>query len=223
MSVTLTVTETPAGSDFSDTLAGGSSGLDFGQVTNGFYAPIILQSANTGHQDIYLYHDAVVDPITDVSVYLAEFSGTYGGANSASLDFTSINAYGASDSGATKNNADGLSRGMHMDMSWNVSTATQFDYTRESTGQKRIFGKDYSGLDGTSSSKAFPLHVDAMSYWDGAVETDAVTPVSGKIGKLSDTILGNRGHLRMRGYLHTAATEGGILQFDVVFGYAYTA
>ena len=109
MAVTLTVSETANGADFSDSLAGGSTGLDLGQVTNGQYAPLTLQSANTGHQDIYIYHDAVVDPITDVEFYLAQYSGTYGGASSAAADFTTIGNYGAADTGATANNSNGLS------------------------------------------------------------------------------------------------------------------
>lgn len=223
MAVTLTVSETVTGSNVSDSLAGGSTGLDLGQVTNGQYAPLSSQSSNTGHQDIFIRHDAVVDPITDVKFYLAQYSGTYGGANSASADFTTIGAYGAADTGATANNNDGLSRGIHIDMSWDVSTSVQFAYTRETTGQKRIFGKSYTGKDGLSLANAFDMHVDAASYWNGSAEVDAGTPVTGKIGKSSDTTLGNRGHIRMRGYLHTAATDGGIIQWDTVISYAYTA
>lgn len=223
MAVTLTVSETITGSNVSDTLAGGSAGLDLGQVTNGQYCPLTLQSANTGHQDIFIRHDAVVDPITDVKIYLAQYSGTYGGANSAATDFTTIGTYGTTDSGATANNSDGLSRGIHVDMSWDVVTASQFAYTREATGQKRIFGKVYSAKDGLSLAQAHDLHVDACSYWNGASEVDATTPVTGKIGKSSDTVLGNRGHLRMRGYLHTAAVDGGILQWDSVISFAYSA
>jgi hypothetical protein len=223
MAVILTVSETVTGGNVSDTLAGGSTGLDLGQVTNGQYAPLTLQSANTGHQDIFIRHDAVVDPVTDFKVYLSTFSGTYGGANSAGADFTTIGAYGAADSGATANNSDGLSRGIRVDMSWDVATASQFAFTRETTGQMRIFGKDYSGKDGLSLPQAHDLHVDACSYWNGSSEVDASSPVTGKIGKASDTVLGNRAHIRMRGYLHTAAVDGGILQWDTVFSYAYSA
>lgn len=224
MSVTLTIAETAAASsNIADSLAGGSTGLDLGQVTNGQYAPLTLQSANTGHQDIVVAHDAVIDPITDVAIYLAQYTGTYGGANTAAADFTTIGALGAADSGSTANNNDGLSRGLHIDMSWDVATASQFAYSREASGQKRIFGKDYSGLTGLSLATAFPLHVDACSYWNGSAESDASAPVTGKIGKSSDTVLGNRGHLRMRAYLNTSAVDGGILQFDTVIAYAYTA
>lgn len=223
MAVTLTVSETITGANFSDTLAGLSTGLDYGQTTNGQYAPLILQSANTGHQDIFVRHDAVVDPITDFKLYVAQYSGTYGGANSAAADFTTLSNYGSADTGATANNNDGNSRGLHIDMSWDVVTASQFAYSRETSGQMRIFGKSYTGKDGLSLANAFDLHVDACSYWNGSSEIDATTPVTGKIGKSSDTVLGNRAHIRGRAYLHTASVDGGILQFDHVFSYAYTA
>lgn len=220
MTVTLTISETITGAEVSDALAGGDLGLDFGQANNGSYTPVISQSANTGQQDLYLFHDGL-NPITDVKLYLDVFSGTYGGADSAAGDYTSIINLGASDTGATKNNTDGLSRGVHMDMDWQVSATNQFDYSREATGTKRIFGKDYTGLDGTSSTTAFPLHVDAMSFWNGVSEVDASAPVTGSIG-VSST-LGNRGHIKSRVYLHTAATEGGIFQFDTVINYAHTS
>lgn len=223
MAVTLTASETIAGANVSDSLAGGSTGLDLGQVTNGQYAPLISQASNTGHQDLFIRHDAVVDPITDVKFYIAQYSGVYGGANTAAADFTTLSNYGAADTGATANNNDGNSRGLHMDMSWDVVTASQFSYAREAGGQMRIFGKSYSGDDGLSLANAFDLHVDACSYWDGSTEADATTPVTGKIGKSTDTVLGNRAHIRLRAYLHTASVDGGILQYDTVISYAYTA
>ncbi len=223
MTVTLTVSATITGSDVNDTLAGGSSGSDLGQVTNGSYAPVVSQAANTGWRDWYIRHDAVTDPITNVKFYLAQFSGTYGGANSASADFTTVGNYGSSDTGATANNNDGNSRGLHMDMSWDVTSATAFAYSREATGQKRIFGKDYSGLDGLSLGDAFDMHVDAASYWNGSSEVDATTPQTGKIGKSTDTVLGNRGHIKRRFYLHSSATEGGVLQYDAIISYSFTS
>lgn len=223
MPVLLTVSETVTGAEVSDSLSGGSTGLDLGQVVNGAYSPITLQSANTGQQEVYIRHDATIDPITNVKFYVATFTGTYGGANSAGADFTTLTGYGSSDSGATKNNTDGLSRGLHIDMDWQVSSTNQFDYTRDGT-QKRIFGKNYGGgLDGASQANAFAMHVDSASYWNGSSEIDATTPVTSKIGKSTDTVLGNRCHFKKRFYLHTGATEGGILQYDYVIAYSYTA
>jgi len=223
MAVVLTVSETVTGSDASDALAGGSTGVDFGQVSNGLFTPFTNQAANTGHQDIYVRHDATVDPITSLKFYTAQFSGTYGGAVSAVADIATLLALGAANSGADKNNVDGLSRGLHIDMDWQVSTTNQFDPTREASGQKRIVGKSYSGLTGASLALGFPMHVDAMSYWNGSSEVDATTPVAGSVGKSSDTVLGNRAHFRGRIYLHTAAVDGGILQFNSVLGFSYTA
>jgi hypothetical protein len=223
LSVTLVVSETVTGSNVSDSLAGGSTGLDFGQVTNGAYSPLISQAANTGHQDIYISHNAATDPVTDVKLYISQYSGTYGGANTAAGDFTTLGNYGAADTGATKDNSDGLSRGLHMDMDWQVSTSNQFLYTREASGQKRIFGKTYTGKDGLSLANAFDLHVDACSYWNGSSEVDASAPVTGKIGRTADSVLGNRGHIKTRAYLNTSATEGGVLQFDTVISYSYTS
>lgn len=223
MAVTLTISTTITGSDVADSLAGGSTGSDLGQVTNGAYAPVISQAANTGWRDWYLRHNAVVDPITDVKFYIAQFTGTYGGANSAAADIVTVGNYGASDTGATANNTDGLSRGLHMDMSWDVTSASAFSYAREATGQKRIFGKTYTGKDGLSQANGFDLHVDACSYWDGSSEVDATTPVTGKIGISTDTVLGNRGHIKRRFYLNTAAVDGGIVQYSYVTSFAYTA
>lgn len=224
MTVSLIVSESVTGAEVSDVLAGGSTGLDLGQVTNGAYSPITLQSANTGAQDIFIRHDAVTDPITNVKFYVATYTGIYGGANSAAADITTLLALGLANTGADKNNADGLSRGLHIDMDWQVSTANQFDPTREASGQKRIFGKDAgAGINGSSLALGFTMHADAASYWNGSSEVDATTPVAGSIGKSTDTVLGNRGHFKGRFYLNSAAVDGGILQWSTVISYSFTS
>lgn len=224
MTVLLIVSESVTGAEVSDSLAGGSTGLDLGQVVNGAYTPITLQSANTGAQDVYIRHDAVTDPITNVKFYVAQYTGTYGGANTAAADITTLLALGLANTGADKNNVDGLSRGLHIDMDWQVSTANQFDPTREAGGQKRIFGKDAGGgINGSTLALGFTMNADAASYWNGSSEVDAITPVAGKIGKSTDTVLGNRGHIKARFYLHSGAVDGGILQWSTVISYSFTA
>lgn len=221
--VLLIASETVTGSEASDTLSGSDTGLDLGQVVNGAYSPITNQSLNTGAQDLFLRNDATIDPVTNVKFYVGTFSGTYGGANTAGADFTTLTGYGSSDTGATKNNTDGNSRGLHIDMDWQVSSTNQFDYSRDGT-QMRIFGKNYGGgLDGASQTNAFAMHVDSASYWNGSSEVDATTPQTSKIGKSTDSVLGNRCHLKKRFYLHSGAVDGGILQYDFVVAYSYTA
>jgi len=93
MAVLLTVSETLNGTAFNDDLEGPDGiGIDLGSCINGQYAPIISQPANTGHKNVFIRHDAVVDPITDVKTFLQQFGVgtgfTYGGANSAATDLT---------------------------------------------------------------------------------------------------------------------------------------
>ena len=94
MAVTLTISETLTGSGLADSLSGGGTGLDLGQVINGQYTPVVDQPTNDGVQNIYLSHDAVIDPITDVKFYVQQYGvGTgfsYGGANSAAADITKL-------------------------------------------------------------------------------------------------------------------------------------
>lgn len=216
MPVVLTIAKTLTGAAVADALAGGGSGVDIGPVVNGEYGPLINKIANTGWQDLYLSHDAAVDPITNVKTYIDEFSQTYGGADSAANDFAALQAKGAA-SGNSANNADGLSAGFRVEHDWQISGASAFDGTR---AQVKIYGK--AGL-GVSLATAYDLHVDAMSRNNAGVEVDATTPVTGKIGKAGDTVLGDRAHLKTRLYLEQGATQGGLIQWDWVVAYAYTA
>lgn len=217
MSVSLIVSKTRGGSAVADTLAGTSSGLDLGSIVNGAYGPIVLQSANSGAQDLFIRHNAVVDPITAFATYVAQYSGIYGGANSAASDFTTLTGQGAACANATANNSGGGEQGLKIDADWQVSTANQFNPGRSSV---HVYG--YAGL-GVSLGTAFPLDVSASNYDTGSGETAASAPVAGKIGKSTDTVLGNQAHIKMRYYLNFGAVNGGVLQFDWVNEYSYTA
>lgn len=221
----LTDTGADLGPAVSDALSGGGTGVDLGQVVNGAYAPIISQVANTGHQDIYLGHDATVDPITDVKTFVAQFSQTYGGppASSPAADIATLIAKGQADNEATANNSDGLASGLRVEhdgrgMSTGALGASGFLPSR---AQVQIYGDN--GTDGIDLASAFDMHVDAMVYNNAGAEVDATTPVTGQIGKIGDTVLGDRAHVALRFYLETAAPDGGILQWDWVCGYSFTA
>lgn len=224
MAVSLQVSETLDGAAISDALAGGGTGLDLGSVVNNSYAPVVSKAGNTGKQDLYISHDATVDQITDVKAHLQQFGVgtgfTYGGADTAANDFTSIKALGqASTEAATdKNNANGTSGGFWMEMDSDVATATQFDPTR--TSLLKIFGNN--GTDGIDLASAFVLAAEAMVY-AAAGEQQASAPVAGEIGKAADTVLGDSAHLAFRIYLPSSHTSGGILQFETVFVFSFTA
>jgi hypothetical protein len=167
MAVSLTISETFGGSALSDALAGGGTGLDFGSVVNNSYAPVVDKTANTGAQNIYVSHNAVDDPITSLKIYIGQFGlltgFTYGGARTAAGDYTKVKALGQA-SGSSKNNADGLSGGLWMDMDADVTTANQFDQASRPTLVK-IFGD--SGTDGIDLASAFTIAADAScgQHW----------------------------------------------------------
>jgi hypothetical protein len=220
MAVSLTISKTLGGSQIADALAGGGSGLDLGSVVNTEYVPIILKSANTGWQPLYIRHNAAIDPITDVKTFISQYSQAYGGAKTAALDYAEAIAQGNS-SGNSANNADGLSAGLRIEHDADLGGLlglSAFDGTR---AQVKKYGDN--NTDGIDLDSAFDLHVDALIYNNAGTPVDATTPVTGKIGKSGDTVLGDVAFTKLRYYLETAAPDGGIMQLDYVIAYSFTA
>jgi hypothetical protein len=220
MVVLLTVSETIGGAAVADALAGGGVGVDYGSVVNNQYSPLIDKSLNTGAKTLFIRHDAVSDPITDVSTYIQPYgtltSFAYAGADSAANDFTALLALGDA-SGNSKNNADGLSGGIWIDMDADASSINQFNIGSFPDAVKR-YGEN--GTDGSTLNDSFILNEQAMVY-DAPGEVPAVTPEAGKIGKAGDVTLGDNGKIKLRIYLPVSYLEGGIVQWD--YAIAYTA
>lgn len=231
MAVLLTVSETLGGAEVSDSLAGGGTGVDLGQVVNGQFSPIVDQTTNAGAQVLYFRHNAVVDPITNLKVYMDSYSRTgftYGGALTAASDYTVLKAEGsASDvTAAAKNNSNGLASGVWMEQQYDVATSNQFDIATargSDPGSKfvQIFGKAAAGVD---EATAFGIIKESCVYTlDNVAENAPSAPVDGKIGIDTDTVLGNRSKLRFRIYLREAFADGGIFQFSLIARFSYTA
>ena len=233
MAVLLTVSETLDGAQIADALAApapGPTGIDLGPVVNGSYAPVILRTANTGHQKLYIRHDGTIDPITAVKFFIQEY-GTdtlfaYGGPLSAAADFANIVALGSA-SGSSKNNEGGASGGLWIDMDADAVTANQFDQGTFPTVVK-IFGD--SGTDGVDLASAFDLQPDALvidsdqgSGNDGEGAFLPSAPVINQIGINGDGVLGDNAKVRMRIYLPTAYSNGGYHQVEFVISYSFTA
>jgi len=225
MAVTLKITSSPSvTTDISDALTGGSLGCDLGQSTNGSYAPLVgFQDGNAGNKSLYLSHNATVDPVTNIGFYLSTYTGTYLGGANATSDIAQILANGASDSGVNANNADGYSNGLHIDMSYSVADISQFAPSREQSGQKRIFGKTYSGNQVGVMATPITLYKDALFTWTSPNKVQPSSPVDGKIGKSGDTVLGSMAQVRLRYYMSKSSTTGGTLQWNFVTVYSYTA
>lgn len=225
MAVSLVISKTLSAAGASDTLAGSGSGVDLGSVVNAEYTPIISKAANTGFQRLYIRHNATIDPITSVGTYIAQYSQTYGGADTAAGDYATLISKGNA-SGNSANNADGLSSGLRVEHDADLTNslgASAFDATR---AQVKIYGDN--NTDGIDLASAFALHVDALIY-DSATHgtpgtpVDATTPVTGKIGKDGDSVLGDHALIKLRFYLEDAAPDGGIIQWDYVVKYSFTA
>lgn len=223
MAVLLTISRSLTPAQLNDSLQGGGSGWAIGSVVNGGYSPVIDQVANTGAEVLYISHDAVIDPIFNVKFYLGSFTltgATYGGAKTPAQDLTDLFALGNA-SGSSKNNADGLSGGLWMDMTYNAATAVQFDIGARPANVK-IFGDN--GADGIDANSAFDLITDACFYTPDNIAKNAPSaPEAGKIGKSDDTVRGNRAEIRFRHYLPQAYPDGGYVQWATVIRYTYTA
>ena len=222
MAGVLTVSRTINGAAAADILAGSGTGVDLGSIQNGSFAPITDKTANTGKEDLYIRHDGTVK-ITNLKVFIqqqgASTAFTYGGADSPANDFTNIKALGSA-SGASKNNSDGLSGGLWMEMDFDISNASRFDQASRPTLVK-IFGDN--GTDGQDLASAFPIVADSMVYDVASVETAGSTPVAGEVGASGDTVLGDNSHLQFRIYRPTTdVSMSGIVQFELVFSYAFT-
>ena len=211
---------------FAEPLVGSGTGVDFGQVQNGSYAPIIDGPSNTGAIVAYLNHDAVESPITEVKFYLDNYTTTgftYGGSATSASDLTNILAQGqtSDESAGAKNNSNGLAGGIWVDMQWDVSTANQFDISTRSSNVK-IFGN--GGTQGIDLASAFDLSADALLYSaDDSAEVDATTPVLGSIGINNDAVLGDYAKIRMRTYLTSGFGDGGYFQVALQVSYAHLA
>lgn len=222
MTVTATVSETLDGAQVSDSLDGGGTGVDLGAIQSNSFGPIIDKTLNQGEQSLYVHHDAVDDPITGCKTFIQTFGTgtgfTYGGAASAAADFTELTNLGNA-SGSSKNNADGLSGGLWIDMDWDSNDTTRFDQATFPAIVK-IYGD--SGTDGLSLSTAFTVNSTAMVV-DSGGETAASAPVSGSIGKSGDTVLGTNAHVNLRLYIPASSTTGGVIQWEWVFVYSFTS
>lgn len=243
MSVLLTISETLDGAAVADSLAGGGSGVDMGSVVNGSYAPIGVggPADNSGAKDLFIRHDATIDPITDVKTFIQEYGVgtgfTYGGANTAGSDITKMLDTLGDASGTSKNNADGLSGGLWIDMNAVVAQVNQFDFATNGIGQGgdnsvEIYGRNGGSTGGSGSSladailmasSAMVIDSDQSAGGDGSNGYIPTAPVAGQIGKNGDTALGDNAHFRLRMHLLASFVDGGIIQHEMVVAYSFTA
>jgi hypothetical protein len=211
------------GSNISDSISGGGggqTGWNIGSITSGQWGPITDKATNVGHKDLYMAHDGA-NKITNVSFYVAEFGTTtgysYGGSDTSSNDYANIKAQGSA-SGTSKNNADNNSRGLWVEMQWDVSDVNRFDIGSRSTLVK-TFGKASQGID---DATAFTAAAEGMVYNSGG-ETAGSAPLAGEIGAAGDTVLGDTFHGQFRHYMEANPTLSSTVQYELVGRFAFTS
>ena len=234
MAVIVTISETSGGAAVADALSGGGTGWDIGAVVNGGFTGLVAPlSANTGSNDLYISHDAVTDPLTNLSVYLEQYSQAYGGVATAASDFARLQTLGEA-TGSNKNNSDGLSQGFWIDMDWDALIPNQFDYanfgpvadtivTGGGGGVVRVMRRTDGGNitdHGSELSNRITVLASAM-FTDPAGTPSG--PLDGTIGISADAVLGDRCKIKHRLYLEEAETTSGIIQWDETFAFTYTA
>lgn len=104
-------------------------------------------------------------------------------------------------------------------MDADASTTNQFDQASFPSLVK-IYGDN--GTDGIDLASAFQVAADAMVL-DSGGETLASAPVAGQIGIDNDAVLGDNAKLKLRAYLRSAFPDGGIVQWEYVIAYSFTA
>lgn len=207
--------------NISDSLEGGGTGLDLGSVVSASYAPLTDINLNQGKQDLYIQHDGT-NKITNLRVFIGTFGVgtgfTYGGQRTAATDFTNLKALGNA-SGSSKNNADGNSGGLWMDMDWSHDDSSRFDVAVY-PDEVKIFGDN--AADGIDLGSAFTIVSEAMSY-SAPPETAPSAPVDGELGPVGNTVLGDNAHIMYRIYLPSGHGDAGVWQAELVYAYSFTS
>lgn len=208
------------GAQASDSLDGGGTGIDMGNVATSSFAPLTSKNLNQGARDLYIRQDGATD-VQDVATFIQQYgvgtSFTYGGAASAAADFATMKTLGLA-SGGSKNNIDGLSGGLWIDMSWNANDSTRFDQANLPALVK-IYGDN--NTDGVDLSSAFPVVAQAMVWDNAGTETAGSVPADGVIGPAGDTVNGDNAHVKLRIYLPASYGGSGKVQTEWVVSYTY--
>lgn len=225
MTVSLTASKTLNGSGVTDNLAptgSGNTGVDMGSAGTNSWTPLTNKTANQGHLNLYLRHDGVND-IQDLVTFIQQYgvgtSYTYGGADTAANDYAALKTLGFG-SGSSKNQADGLSAGLWVDMNWQSNDSSRFDQANFPTNVK-IYGDN--NTDGIDLDSAFTVIAAAMVYDNGGTETSGSVPVDGTIGTAGNTVHGDNAHIKLRMYIPTIYSRTNINQFEWVASYTYTS
>jgi hypothetical protein len=130
-------------------------------------------------------------------------------------------------SSTSANSADNNGSGLRVEMDADLTGALGLNAFAATRGQVKIYGDNLTA--GIDLASAFLLHADALLFNNSGTPVDASAPVAGKIGKTGDSALGDVALIKLRFYLENAGNvvvgrpEGGIIQWDLVTAFSFTA
>lgn len=181
----LSILSTLDGSAYADSigLGGADTGLDLGAAIKG-------EDSTTKH--LFLQHD-FVNKIYDVRLYLAVYTGTYGGDASAAADLAEILTWGGTPNEGLRAELD--------------RTATAFA-TEFKTGT------------GDLLANAISIGDDCQCY-NSAGEQPASAASSGQIGPAANTVLGDAAHIKLI-FTPPISEDTGIRNIDLRIAYTRT-
>lgn len=223
MVVSLIVSPLINGAQYNDSLLSGTVGAvgaDLGKLAAGSYTPIIgIKENNLGFLPLYVRHDGV-NHISNLSLYIQEFgAGTsyaYGGDDSAPNDLANIIALGDA-SGSSKNNSNGASGGVWVDMDSDADDTNRFNIASRPT---EVF--TFKTGVGDSLANSIPVKSVAMVF-DSGGDTQASAPVDGRVGAAGDTVHGDNALIKSRFYVKSSYLASGNIQWEKVFTYSFTS
>ena len=159
MTVNLTLSETSGGYSLADT-------TDMGSVTPG---------NAIGHQDIFISHDAEVNPITACHIYMTRYTGSSYLGTDADADFTQIMGWGDAGTG-------GVELSMTPDSPWTVGNkfAAGWSYFTNANGDinNQIILRKNSLVAGTPAGDGV-IPVSGVAHVQLDIDVPASTVSSG--------------------------------------------
>lgn len=223
MVVSLIVSPLINGAQYDDALISGTigaEGADLGKLAAGSYTPIIgIKENNLGFLPLYVRHDGV-NHISNLSIYIQQFgAGTsyaYGGDDTAPDDLTNILGLGDS-SGTSKNNSNGNSGGVWIDMDSDADATNRFNISSRPT---EVF--TFKTGVGDSLANSIPIKSVSMIYNSGG-DTQASSPVDGRVGAAGDTVHGDNALIKSRFYVASSYLASGVIQWEKVFTYSFVS
>lgn len=185
--IKLKISPTLNGPEYADNLSDRLSGVYYGRVKNGGYAPVSNQELNKGYKPLFITHNAE-RKIENAYLYVSPLSGLYQGDRNAWEDFNNLSKIGKNSDPLAPNNEDGKYGGLAFE--FDAQSNENNHFTNSDTC--KIVGKH----GGTSVEDAFIIHkksaIDDPEAVDGIINPGKSALVKSRIYMPESTTIGGK-------------------------------